>query len=265
MKVACITPTRGDRPEFLRHCRWLMREQSMEHGHIVVSGDPGPGKFDLGDKLRMGLTSARDCGFDLALVIEDDDWYGPRYVEESAAHWEQAGRPALIGITAAKTYHIGRNEYMAWGYPQMSALANMGFALDERLDSLFWADAALERGELSCKPAAWSIDAYLGLMHSVHCRLFTYHYVGIKHGMAGCMLQHRKTLKESIPDPDHKLLTALVDPVSYKFYQVMKHSGLINTEAEGVVSIWDKRGKDTWGTPEQSVVDTTLSIKPPKS
>jgi hypothetical protein len=137
---------------------------------------------------------------------------------------------------------------MAWGFPQMSALANMGFNL-QCLDSLFWADAALESGVLSCKRAAWSLDVYLGLMHEVHCRLFTYQYVGIKHGIAGCMLQHRKTLAESIKDPDHLILQALVDPVSYKFYQALKHSGKINTVAEGVVSIREKVGKDTWGKP----------------
>lgn len=247
-KVVCVTPTRGDRPEFLEHCRYLMGEQSHEHLHAVVSGDPGPGKYDLGEKLRMGMERARDAGFELALVIEDDDWYGPGYVEESVDHWEKAGRPLAIGITAAKTYHIGRDEYMAWGFPQISTLANMGFNL-ARMDELFWSDQALEDGRLTCPRAAWSLDAYFGLMHQVHCRLFTYQYVGIKHGMAGCMLQHRKTVAESVRDPNHSILQALVDPVSYKFYQVLKHSGKINTVAEGVVSIRDKVHKDTWGTP----------------
>ena len=247
-RVACITVTRGDRPEFLQHCRYLMEEQLAPANHVVVSGDPGPGNYDMGPKLRMGMEWARENGYDLALVIEDDDWYGPDYVMESAEHWEKAGRPLAIGIMAAKTYHIGRDEYMAWGFPQISTLANMGFNL-ARMDELFWSDVALDDGRLSCPRAAWSQDAYFGLMHDVHCRLFTYQYVGIKHGIAGCMLQHRKTVAESIKDPDHRILRALVDPVSYKFYQVLKHSGKVNTVAEGVVSIREKVGQDTWGKP----------------
>jgi hypothetical protein len=107
MKIVAITPTRGDRPEYLEQCKTLISKQVDEH--IIVDYKPLTDSNDINDRIEYGLKQA--AGADFIFVIEDDDYYPCDYINTLIDLWEQNGNPNLFGIAQSLYYHIGINKF----------------------------------------------------------------------------------------------------------------------------------------------------------
>ena len=112
MKIAVITPTRGDRPQLLAQCKKYVDRQTIQATHFVIDDPPiDPNKRDIGHRIRIGLERARDAGCHVAAIFEDDDWYSPTYLERQIGAWANAGCPRIFGVTETIFYHVGMRRW----------------------------------------------------------------------------------------------------------------------------------------------------------
>ena len=116
MKVSVITPVQ-DRPRGVDLCaRWLRRQTYPIHEWIVVDDGKVPCEPKHDKAVHIRRSSRRYISLpenvfvaigkvtgDAILYMEDDDWYGPRYVQEMVRSLEKGGIVALTGI---RSYNV---------------------------------------------------------------------------------------------------------------------------------------------------------------
>ncbi len=147
--LTLITPT-GDRPLPMRLCeRWISRQTFRGTIQWIVVDD---GKTET--ELRMGqqrirrLPRSDDPPHTLALnlkkaiphvasekvlIIEDDDWYAPNYLEVMSQHLD---RFELVGEGHSFYYHLGERLYRPCGNERHASLCQTGFRRSAVLQSL---------------------------------------------------------------------------------------------------------------------------------
>jgi hypothetical protein len=112
MIITVITPTRGDRPEFIAQCRKYVANQTIKPDyHFVIDYPPINKENDIADRIKLGLIKAKSVKSDFILIFEDDDFYSPEYIETILELWKTHLTPDLIGICTSLYYHIGINKY----------------------------------------------------------------------------------------------------------------------------------------------------------
>lgn len=153
MKVSLITCT-GDRREAWELCRewvnrqtakpdqWIVVDDGVERSvsmcgqvedswrqdqahQIAIMPSPMPGKNSLLRNLRLALT---DVTGDLALFIEDDDYYPPNYIEEMIKLFERSNRPAIFGARKRAYYHLPTRRYRYFENLKFTSLAQTGIS-----------------------------------------------------------------------------------------------------------------------------------------
>jgi len=135
--ITAVTPT-GDRPLAFALCRrWIQNQRVKPDQWIVVddgkepiadtSGfeyvrrDPGPEKNTLALNLRAAVPKIQG---DKILIIEDDEYYAPGYVEAMSRQLEKA---ETVGIGKSRYYHLPTGGYMVIGNGGHASLAQTGF------------------------------------------------------------------------------------------------------------------------------------------
>ena len=176
VRVHVVTPTRGDRPYIFESLNKLYAawQDYPVQAHWRIAYPPQGTEPDLVPRVRQGLAQALESGAELALIMEDDDYYSPSYVRLMVEEWERAGRPpGLVSVDAAR-YHLATRN---WGHIRE----------EKRRPALFVSGFAVE-------PQSWPqdtdlfLDAYLtrivpGLHQFV---LPAWEAIGIKHGLGLC-------------------------------------------------------------------------------
>lgn len=142
--MTVITPT-GDRPEAFELTRKWIFEQTKQPDQWIVIDD---GKIPLPDYLQANLQYIRrepsiDEGHtltlnmkeavkyikgDMILIVEDDDWYGPTYIETMEKYLQNYD---LVGESLARYYHLTAMKYRRIGNTQHASFCQTGFT--ERL------------------------------------------------------------------------------------------------------------------------------------
>ena len=122
--ITCITPT-GDRPEAFALCRTWMERQSTPYTQWIVVDD---GFTPLPERLREGIdyirrepskseghtlnlnirTALPHIKGDKILIIEDDDWYGPSYIDTMSKYLNVYD---MVGEGFARYYHIQSSRF----------------------------------------------------------------------------------------------------------------------------------------------------------
>ena len=129
MKVAIVIPTRGDRKPLTDNLLKLIEGQTRKPDHVIIVDYPPKDAIpDLVPRYREGLTKAFSLyGCDLAICLEDDDWYAPNYVETIIARFEWANRPDVLGIDRTLYYNIITNKYVMLHHPGRASMMSMAF------------------------------------------------------------------------------------------------------------------------------------------
>jgi len=196
--IHVVTPTRGDRDErFLALCRMYASWQTRKPDkHWIIAYPPSTDKPDLVPRVRQGMEAAFADGADIVAIMEDDDYYGRRYLESVMWAWEHSGRPRLIGGSCGVQYHIGSRAcgITMHEWPKPSALYMMAF-----------------HGMPESWPAEDSTHLDWHFMRSVHEAQYVcfpqWTVVGIKHGSGLCGGRRHFTMgAEEANDPDGELL-----------------------------------------------------------
>ena len=141
--ITCITPT-GDRQEAFALTRKWMKSQTMQPDQWLVIDD---GFSPLKEELREGLDYIRRTPFaneghtlttnmtlalpyikgDIILIFEDDDWYGPKYIETMVEHLRTHH---LVGEGFARYYHVKAGKYYRVDNREHASFCQTGFTRD---------------------------------------------------------------------------------------------------------------------------------------
>lgn len=112
MKIGVLIPTRGDRPELLKHALKQMEQQTRKPDLIEIVDDAPLNKDkDITWRYRIGCERILRKEADAVFLIEDDDWYSNDFIERMLSAWEFAGHPEIFGIGETIYYHLGLKSY----------------------------------------------------------------------------------------------------------------------------------------------------------
>ncbi len=171
-----ITPTRGDRPELLEHCKYQLSrmttkpDKSYFVGYAPVSDAP-----DLVDRIRVGIAQAEADGFDIVAIYEDDDMYGPNYFKSPIFTLRQYPNLKFIGDTTTHYYHLKSLGMYMTNHPRRSSLFKTFFRI-----------SALKNFDWSSVQGVWLDIALWKFAYQEHGKravsLQDLDAVGIKHG-----------------------------------------------------------------------------------
>ena len=227
-KITCITPT-GDRTEAFKLTRLWMSRQTIKPDQWLVIDDgfsPMPEELKEGlDYIRRepkqgeGHTLTRNIRTvlphikgDVILIIEDDDWYGERYIETMCEHLKHHD---LVGEGWARYYHIPAMKYVRLQNQEHASFCQTGFNRillpmfeesiegDPYIDMRFWLHKARDFGFLF-----YDKEDKLKL----HCSL-----KGLQ-GRAGIGTGHNRKEIYYKQDSDYKMLKRWVGEDNAKTY-----------------------------------------------
>lgn len=130
MKIAAITPTRGDRPQFVEHCKYLMQNQTrVPDKHYIIDFPPINDECDIVPRIKKGIELAKADGMDIICIIEDDDFYSPEYIE-TVENIFKTKDVDLVGYEKTIYYHLkvqGKKEFI---HPGRSSLFCTSFLVE---------------------------------------------------------------------------------------------------------------------------------------
>lgn len=125
MRIGIIIPDRGDRPLMLKNCLRMIAGQTILPAIIEVVDDPPAGDAcDITYRYRIGYERLRNKDLDVIAFMENDDWYDPEYLETMVKHWNDNGRPELLGLNHTIYYHVKRKAWFYMGHDSRSSAMN---------------------------------------------------------------------------------------------------------------------------------------------
>jgi len=137
--ITAITPT-GDRPLPFTLCQYWMKKQTLRVDQWIVVDD---GKVPMEPKVGMEyirreplpsdpgrtltenlLTAIPYIRGNKIIIIEDDEYYAPGYIEEVSSKLDKY---EITGVGKSKYYHLASGSYAQIGNTQHASLAQMAF------------------------------------------------------------------------------------------------------------------------------------------
>jgi len=108
MNFALIIPTRGDRPKFIKQCKYLISKQTLQPTEVIwMDYKPESSAKDITQRYRRGIEKATNKGYRFVVFWEDDDWYHPHYLEWLVNEWKKVKCPPAFGVGETYYYHHG--------------------------------------------------------------------------------------------------------------------------------------------------------------
>ncbi len=212
-KVAVVIPTCDPaRKPFIDFLEARLLRQTRQPNMVIKIDYPNSnGKPDLAKRYREGCKKAFDAGMDLVVFMEDDDFYPLTYIEDMTKAWEKEGRPAAIGHTNTRYYHLGVKGYKDWGkQPHASAHCT----------------AVSKQANLSvCKDDYISFDIALWKENKSAVKTMLDRFpVSIKHGIGMTAGRKHVVTKYKHFDEDLSVLKQWVDAEAFQFYQTIMNN-----------------------------------------
>lgn len=225
--ITVITPT-GDRPLAFRLCQEWMRRQTRRPDQWLVIDDgktplvpetpmqyvrrearPDDPRFTLDLNMKTALPLITG---DKILIMEDDEYYAPEYIEEISRRLDQH---EIVGIVHAKYYYLPTGGYYTNTNVAHASLAETAF----RVSFLPTFAECVNRGSTPdfLDTQLWRRASKDGLFLDSERSL----YVGMKGlpGRAGMGTGHNPSIgyRNQRDDPDHAMLKQWM-PKDYQIY-----------------------------------------------
>lgn len=135
MKIATLTPTRGDRPELFNFCRQQIYRQTVQPDtKIFMALQPVDRHPDLTKRIRLGYELAKMQGIHWIVIMEDDDSYSPQHIERYERFMD---RYDFIGDQHSLYYNIRERRYQIFSHPRRASLYTTAFRVSA-LDKFKW-------------------------------------------------------------------------------------------------------------------------------
>ncbi|MBL4810407.1 MAG: glycosyltransferase family 2 protein [Phycisphaerales bacterium] len=213
IKVGIIIPDRNDRPLFLNNCLRMIQNQTLQPYQVVLMNDePITDKCDITWRYRLAYERIQN-DVDCVILIENDDWYHPEYIQTMVNQWILNGKPEIIGTNYTIYYHVGINKHFTMNHKRRASAMN-----------------TLLKTKLDIK---WPVDhePYTDLHLWKQLNGLTFHpnkiiSIGIKHGVGMCGgKNHTCSFYRYINDDSNKqFLKQNMDDESFKFYSNLKQN-----------------------------------------
>ena len=210
LKIGIIIPDRGDRPFFLQNYRRMMFNQTMQPtSYYIADYIPINDECDITPRYKKGYDFYRNKNYDCILLMENDDYYAPDYIETMVRKWLELGKPQILGTNYTIYYHIGIKKHFTMNHKRRASAMNTLIVPD--LD-IKW-----------CKDNDPYTDIHLWLRCGLQGVTFepkSIISIGIKHGVGKCGgRNHVDYLDRYInDDSEMKFLKENMDNESFKFY-----------------------------------------------
>lgn len=246
MRIGIIIPDRGDRPEFMKHCWRLLRNQSIvkksnritikkrpeQIDEIIIDEDsifiahinslPHSNVCDITERYRCGYNFLRNKNIDVIFFIENDDWYSPLYIETMIKLWEANGHPNLFGLNRTVYYHIGLKKYYTMNHKTRSSAMNTLIKPDMDFP---WCPDHEPFTDIWLWHGLTGQNSLKGVIIEPPFEMC----LGIKHGVGKCGgKNHTTELHRFINDDDNlSYLHSVVDNDSLEFYRNLSNLYII--------------------------------------
>jgi len=208
MRIGVIIPDRGDRPEFLLNCLRMLRAQTVQPSIVkIVNEKPKSESFDITYRYRIGYIELSKKKLDCILLMENDDYYAPNYIERICQAWHDFGCPDIFGIGTTIYYHLKERKWMQMYHPKRASAMNTLLAPKLKIN---W-----------CADDYPFTDLYLwGDLRGTTFNPVDPISIGIKHGIGKCGGNgHREdNIKYVNSDYDFDWLRSNMDSQSFNFY-----------------------------------------------
>jgi len=204
-KFCSITPTRGDRPKLLAHCKWQLSRMTLKPDKsYFIDYKPKNGDKDLIQRVNYGIIQAQTDGFDKVYIVEDDDFYKSDYFERMAFDGD------FIGDQSTTYYHIINQGFQTEYHRLRASLFTTGFRI-----------SSLKRFAINgVKKVFLDIDMWnYARQNRLRCKFVDSGAIGIKHGVGITGgIGHKQGIYKNF-DKEWKWLSSRVDSESLAFYQ----------------------------------------------
>lgn len=135
MKIATLTPTRGDRPELFNFCRQQIDRQTVQpNDKYFMAFQPADRQPDLTRRIRQGYDLAKQFRMDWVVIMEDDDSYRSDHIERYSRFMD---RYDFIGDQNSLYYNIRERTYQVFKHPRRASLYTTAFRVSA-LDKFHW-------------------------------------------------------------------------------------------------------------------------------
>ena len=211
--IAVITPHHdAKRKPFLDRLRFYMSRQTMQPDLWLIIDEPTTIKPDLTYRVRVGCQRAIKAGATCILIMEDDDWYDPKYIEYMVTSWKNSGSPNIFGIGYTLYCHVFAQKQ--WFSPHSGRASLMSTLLTPAaLYGFKWCDDT----EIWLDMHLWKNIKGKTVEPS---KLYS---VGIKHGIGVCGgVGHNKSFSRYTPDPNHAELRKHIKD-DLQWYKTLQH------------------------------------------
>ncbi len=135
MKIGVLIITRGDRPKFLEHAKYLISEQTLQPDIVeIVDDKPLSDKIDITYRYRIGCERLFKKGVDVIIFWEDDDWYSKDYIQLMCSHWIANGQPDVFGLNTTVYYNININKYVLLSHPGRASMMSTMISKEAKIN-----------------------------------------------------------------------------------------------------------------------------------
>ena len=112
MKITCIIPTRGDRPNFVAQANHLIERQTYQPDDVMIIQSTN----GITGNYQRGIQNIKDG---LIICWEDDDYYPKDYIERIVERYDGSD---LMGFESTIYYHIKQRKYKEMIHPGRSSM-----------------------------------------------------------------------------------------------------------------------------------------------
>lgn len=205
MSFCTVTPSRGDRGQFLDFCKHQISRMTVRPDKsYFIDYLPLSEDVDLVARIRIGIQEAQKDGFDEVYILEDDDAYLPDHFEKM-----QLNGADFIGEEKSTYYNLRNRTWQTMTHLGRSSLFLTGFKISS-LKDFNWPVSNGKYLDISL----WEYAK----KHKLNRKFVDTGAIGIKHGQGLCGgVGHRLAMKNS--DPEMQWLKENTTTDAYTFYK----------------------------------------------
>lgn len=205
MSFCSITPSRGDRPQFLEFAKHQLSRMTVKPDKsYFIDYKPKSEDVDLVERIQEGIRQAQADGFNEVYILEDDDAYLPSHFEKM-----QLGNADFIGEEKTTYYNLRNKTWQTMNHPGRSSLFITGFKISA-LKDFNWPN----RTERFLDISLWSYAK------KKKRKFVETGAIGIKHSIGLCGGRGHQMQMKNI-DSEMEWLKANTTQDAYTFYKAL--------------------------------------------
>lgn len=215
IKIGIIIPDRNDRMEFLGNCIRMIENQYLEPTKILLDENvrlfnypAESSECDITQRYRRGYESFSKEDVDCILLMENDDYYSPAYINTMVNEWINHGKPEIFGTNYTYYYHLGTLRYEKFVHLRRASAMNTlivpGLDIKWPIDSEPYTDLHLWK-QLNGVTFEPEDIISIGIKHNV--------------GKTGGQYHNTKMERYKNADPEMQFLKKHTDDKSFNFYK----------------------------------------------